>query len=129
MTDPTDRAALVAIQAACDKVAPDNLPAVVGANNVDEGSGRWVIIGESGSPILDEDDPAGVVRCLSERWERCQEVAERELARANDLAQKVRAARSFLNTIDASAPAVSAVVFGVIRALDGHKMAPTPEAS
>lgn len=68
---------LAAIDAACLEVCRDNDPVTVGAGNVDPDAGRYLCIGESGDSVIDEDDPAEVIRKLSRVWERMQERAER----------------------------------------------------
>ncbi len=66
--------ALQKIDAACREVAPDNDAATVGTNSVDEHIERYLIIGDSGTPLLEADDPADVVRQLNQLW---AEVSER----------------------------------------------------
>lgn len=84
------KARLDAIDAACLEVCRDNHESTVG-DDVDTEMGRYVCIGESGAPVIDEDEPAEVVRRLSQVWERMQERLEKAEARVAEL--EVDAAR------------------------------------
>jgi hypothetical protein len=66
---------------ACEDVAPDNVARIAGAT-VDEDLDRYLIIGESGVPILEADEPAEVVRRLNELWTEVSDLFERESTRA-----------------------------------------------
>lgn len=68
---------LDAVDAACLEVCRDNHESTVGADGVDREMGRYVCIGESGDPVIDEDEPAEVIRRLNRVWGLMQERAER----------------------------------------------------